>query len=181
MKDRRLLWFLIVLAVAAGVTRLVLGSSYQTYQRALEDHKKVYRNIWEMVDELNVRREKLPMKSEQGVQVSLADRARLSYLGQITASPRNIPKKDYTDRTFTIKFERADPVFQRENLVNFLFNVELMLPPIRTTKFALQPAKEGSGRRKKAPPTGADRRDLWQVSDLVFTLRTPNLDAEKKK
>ncbi|MBC8329203.1 MAG: hypothetical protein ISR76_00380 [Planctomycetes bacterium] len=174
MSSRRTLVLLLVLAVVAGGLRLGIGSWFNRYNDGLEASKVALRGIVQDTEYLRVRRaNSVVAESDEGYLTHFQVQARTQHMAPVTAPMRESQQKNAIEREFTLGFEKDPPHFSRDQITRFLFNTELLMPRLRTTKLVLQPAGEGSSRRRKGPDPGAERDDLWEVTQLTFTQLTP--------
>ncbi len=178
MSNRRTLTMLMVLAVAAGGLRLGVGSWFNQYDDGLRAHEGALKLIIQDTSYLRNRRSNAVVaESDDGYVTHLQSEARDQNMGTVTAAMKEDDLDTAISRVFTVGFEKDPPYFSRRQISAFLFNTELM-PRMRTTKLTLVPASPTGGRSRKGPEAGAERDDLWEVRNLVFTQLTPVAKAK---
>ncbi|RMH00934.1 MAG: hypothetical protein D6702_12690 [Planctomycetota bacterium] len=175
MSNRRTLLLLLAVTVVAGILRLAVGSWYHAQENGLAASKTAFKGIVQDVEYLRGRRRNsVVAESDEGYLTHFQVEARKQHMAPVTAPMKEDDLKYAISRKFTIGFEKEPPHFSRDQISRFLFNAELLMPRLRTTKLVLQPAGESGGRRRsKGPEPGAERDDLWEVTQLVFTQLTP--------
>lgn len=171
MNGNRTLALLLALTVVAGVARIWVHRDYRGKVEARDRSLDQYRELWETVDDLEVRLQRTTAaKTESETLVHFQRQALRARMGTVNTTTRERPKATWVDKIFTIEFEAEVPRFRREQIVNFLHNSENLIPRMRSTRLAVRPAT-GDRRRKQIPP-GAEREDLWRVDELQFTQRS---------
>lgn len=174
MNNRSTMLLLLVLAAVAGVLRLWTGHWFGTYEDGMASHKAALRQITQDVDYLRQRRaNSVVAESEDMYLTHFQKRAREQGMAPIAAPMKEKSESNFIRRTFSIELQKDPPYFLRQRITAFLFNTELQMPRLRTTRLALRPALAGSGSRSKAPDPGAERDDLWEITNLEFTQLTP--------
>ncbi len=183
MSNRQTLMLLVVLTVLAGVGRSLAAARLSRYQEALNSHKKSYQFIAETASDLAYRRSKVAAAdTEKGYQTHFQNQAFTAHMGSLTVQTQEKPQQNYVDKIFTITFEGDDKRFRRQQIVNFLYNSELLMPRMRTTVLTIQPAgPQGGRRRRTGVAPGVDREDYWRIGQLLFVQRTQKAKEEKKR
>lgn len=179
MNNRTTLYLLMGLAAAAIGGRIWSNHYLESWDTALLDHQRRYKNIWETSDNIAVRREKAPKGSDDVYfRQHFQTQAFGAQMGSIDLTVRPRTQKNYEDKIFEVKFSNMDDGFRRDQLRTFLFNSELLLPRVRTTILNLQPQGE-KGRARSVDP-GVDREDYWKVTKLEFRQRSPVAQKPKR-
>ncbi len=175
MSNHRTLLLLLVLALVAGGLRLGVGSWFQRYDDGLAASKTALKGIVQDTEYLRVRRENsVVAESDEGYLTHFQSQARLQHIGGVTAPMREKEESNAIKREFEIGFEKDPPFYSRDQISRFLFNAELLMPRLRTTKLTVRPAGDpGSSRRSRGLDPGVDRDDLWEITKLTFTQLTP--------
>jgi hypothetical protein len=174
VSNRRTLYLLMAAAAAAGVLRLGVGSWFTKYEEGLRQHESSYRQLLQDVDYLRNRRSNAVVaESDDGYLTHFQKQARGQHMAPVTAPMNEKDNKTFISRAFTIGFEKEPPHFSRKQVSAFLFNTELLMPRLRTTRLVVAPAGDPTSRSRKGPEAGSERDDLWEVRNLVFTQLTP--------
>ena len=100
--------------------------------------------------------------------------AQKAFLGSVqtaTDVKEGSRSRPWEDIKFTITFLEKD-VSSRQYIVNFLYNCEVTMQRLRTTRLRLR-AADPTATRDKPLPTGSKRDDWWKIENLEFTRRTP--------
>ncbi|HEX9795029.1 MAG TPA: hypothetical protein VGC54_13685 [Planctomycetota bacterium] len=172
MNGRQTLMLLGILVVAAAIGRWWVSSQLDQNTVACSAGRKQLETVYTMVDELSDRLASSNVsKDESAVLRHFQERAIDAYMGTVNPKTRTSPQRTYLDRIYTIDFEKEAPEFKRTQIVNFLWNAELV-PRMRCTTLVLRPASPGDNRRRQLP-AGAERPDVWQIEELIFTQRSP--------
>ena len=175
MKNRNVIFTLLILTVLAGAGRFWASSRFDQYTVGLSEHLEAFRFIGETVRDLHSRRSRLSVAdTDVGFQTLFTRLSREARLGQVNAEARSgrAGGSAYDDKTWTVKFQDVQGGFSRARIAQFLYNVENEVNRMRATQLELRPYP-GDTRSSKGIPFGQDRVDLWEVRNLEFTRRTP--------
>ncbi len=171
MSSNRTLTLMFGLVAVAGIGRFWVHRDYADTVAARDQALRQYQQLWETVDDLQVRLKRTTAaKTEGETLVHFQQQALRVSLGSVNTTTRETTKAGWVDRIFTVEFETDNPRFRREDLVNFLYNSENLMPRMRSTRLSVRPAA-GDRRRRQLPP-GSEREDLWRVDEVQFTQRS---------
>lgn len=179
MSGRQTLLLFIVVVIVTGALRFWMADRLERYEDGLREHVEAWETILEKVQTINFRRQEIPRdEGAGGALTHFQDQARVARVGVVNVSSQAKPnsRRQYRDDRFTIEFEATNPSFTREQIANFLYNSETQMTRMRCTKLSMSPFSTRSGRG--SIPSGQDRADLWKISSLEFTRRTPTRKGE---
>lgn len=178
MSNRQTLYLLMALTVLVAVGRFWAAGRLDDYENGIRLHEATYRDIHVLVHELNTRRPRAVVtEDESGVMSHFQRQAQTARIGVVKVTSRPRAHRNFRDVTYTIDFEDGPPRLTREQIATFLFNATMPshMPRMRTTALAMTPAS--SEPRQRAIPSGQERRDVWRITKLEFTRRTPTAAA----
>lgn len=172
MSNRQMLYLLFAVAALGFGLRAWAASWHGSWQEAVADHQRRYKDIYALCNDLAFRREKAPKGTDDAAfRKHFQDQAFAARIGQLDVAVRENTRGNQRDKSFTIGFEDAQAAFQRQQLALFLFNSELLYPRLRTTQLTLAPLPVDP--RMRSVDSGAERQDLWKVAKLEFKQRSP--------
>lgn len=169
MSNRKNLIILVVVAVLAGGGRYWAKSYHKTWDDALTNHKRKYKETVGMAREVQARRELAVYGfGDSSYQSQIQEFAGKSRLGdRLTVRPNG--NSDVGDYRLIVDVEDPEVRYSRQQIFAFLYNCEVKIPRIRTTQLSIRPTADGARKLR----TGAERDDYWKIDSLTFTKRSP--------